>query len=75
MCNGQWGGSVCGSWGKGSHFGDEGARPSRKGIYINMQLKIKATNIRTDNYEVPNLFEEIQHENTTFFPDNGVTNL
>jgi hypothetical protein len=26
-CNRQWGGSVCGSWGKGSHFGDGGPGP------------------------------------------------
>jgi hypothetical protein len=31
ICNGQWGGSVCGSWGKGSHFGSRGARPARRG--------------------------------------------
>jgi hypothetical protein len=30
-CNGQWEGSVCGSWGKGSHLGNRGARPARKG--------------------------------------------
>jgi hypothetical protein len=29
-CSRQWGGSVCGSWGKGSHLGDWVARPSRK---------------------------------------------
>jgi hypothetical protein len=30
-CGKQWGGSVCGSWGKGIHLGDQGARPSRMG--------------------------------------------
>ncbi len=30
-CSGQWRESVCGSWEKGSHIGDGGARPSRKG--------------------------------------------
>jgi hypothetical protein len=30
-CNGQWGESVCGSWGKENHFADGGALPSRKG--------------------------------------------
>ncbi len=30
-CGRQWGGSVCGSWGKGIQLGDRGARPSRMG--------------------------------------------
>ncbi len=30
-CNGQWEGSVCGSWEKGSHLGNRGARPARMG--------------------------------------------
>ncbi len=30
-CNGQWGGGVCGSWGKGSHLRSWGSRPARRG--------------------------------------------
>jgi hypothetical protein len=30
-CNGQWEGSVCGSWGKGSHLGSWGTWPARRG--------------------------------------------
>jgi hypothetical protein len=30
-CNGQWEGSVCGSWGKVSHLGNRGAQLTRKG--------------------------------------------
>jgi hypothetical protein len=30
-CNGQWVGSVCGSWGKGSHLGSRGTRSARRG--------------------------------------------
>jgi hypothetical protein len=31
MCNGRYGGGMCGSWGKGSHLGSRGARPARRG--------------------------------------------
>ncbi len=30
ICNGQWVGGVCGSWGKGSHLGSQGARSARR---------------------------------------------
>jgi hypothetical protein len=30
-CNGQWGGSVCGSWGKGSPLGIRGTQPAGRG--------------------------------------------
>jgi hypothetical protein len=30
-CNGQCGGGVCGSWGSGSHLGNRGTQPSRRG--------------------------------------------
>ncbi len=30
-CNGRCGGGVCGSWGNGSHLGNRGTRPARRG--------------------------------------------
>ncbi len=65
-CSRQWGGSVCGSWGKGSHLGNRGARPSRKGkgVAVGSRQRTRrdvATWALEQEMDSPQLQETVMH--------------
>jgi hypothetical protein len=65
-CNGQWGGGVCGSWGKGSHLGSRGARPTRRGKRLAVGFRQWRRDIarwpKTQETDLPHLRETFMHK-------------